>query len=332
MPKRNLVILAESRYQISKRVFAEAMASLSSADFSGGSGTGQLLEEITDPGSSSGDNLASLMRFGWSNQQQTSEYSIGYQTVGSNYVTLGNLFLLNNRNALRLEGKQKFSKGKGQIRAYYLKYSPNGNGSEATAATRQDQISGELSWRIGKKGSRVWARYSPCFFFQNLEANAISAVQLNLASIGGQWILQRKNKGQWVSMVQLTNYSDQSSFGDTTIFTGSWYGMLSQTYSTDKYQLSVLTNLGIKRDNWRVLQDFNVEINHSFSMKNVQWTQGTQILKRVYDKGTFLGGVGNLQLKLNYWLRLGVGGAYYWALKKDQKNQFYLNTTANWRF
>jgi hypothetical protein len=329
--KKNVLFGLESRYLISEHVFADLTASVSAADFTGQLGTKELLGGLYNPSASIGKNMASLLRFGWKSKKGIAEYAVGYQIVGSNYVTLGNLFLLQNRHAVRVEGKQRFLQNRGQVKITYIKGSANGS-SDVNAAVQQDQFSGELSYRLSKTGSRVWASYSPSYYVQSGQGSEDAIYQLNLITIGAQWMMPRTPKGQWMTMLQMTNFSDQSQFGDTSVVTDLLYLMLAPTYASNKYRVTLLFNTGFDKHAVSAVRDFNVDLSQSFLLKKVQLTQGVQLLRRFYGQGLLLGGTGGIQFQLGKGLRASLGGTYFVGLSNAEKNQFYMNSTVSCQF
>lgn len=330
-PKRNVLVSLDSRYLVSERFFIEMTGSVSNVDFTGKAHTKELLENLYGEAAQGRNNMAGLLRAGWKGKKGQSEYTIGYQTVGNNFVTLGNLFLVNNRNAIRLEAKQRFLHSRGQLKIMYVKGTTN-NTTDVNPDIRQDQFSGELSYRLNKHGSRVWANYSPSYYLQNAPGSGSTAYQLDLATVGTQWVFPRRKKGQWMTMLQLTNFADQSQYGDTSIVTGLWYGMLTHTYASEKYLMTALANVGIDKENLQSVRDVNVDITQSFILKNLQLSQGIQVLRRFYGSGLLAGCSGGIQLNVKNKFRIGLNGTYFLGISKDETNQFYVNTTAGWQF
>jgi hypothetical protein len=326
-PKRNVLMSLSSRYLVSEQFFVEMTGSVSSADFTGAATSKELASGFYE----GRNNTAGMFNVGWRSRKGHSEYTVGCQMVGDNFVTLGNLFLLNNRNTLRLEGKQRFLHDRGQLKVLYLKGSTS-NETEITPGVQQDQFSGELSFRLDKRGSKVWARYSPSYYLQSAPGSSSTVYQLNLATAGAQWMFKRGKKGQWATMLQLTNFADQSQYGDTSVVTGIWYGMLTQSYSSDKYMATVLANVGMDKDKLRSVKDFNLDISQSWRMKSLQFTQGVQAVKRFYGSGFLIGGSGGFQFYLKGGLRAGLSGTYYIGVSQGETNQFYLNTSVGWQF
>lgn len=329
-PKQNVVLSVDSRYMVSERVFIELTGSASKADFTGSSSTKELLSGLYNA-EGHGRNMAGLIQVGWKDKKGKSEYLIGYQMVGDNFVTLGNPFLINNRRSIRLEGKQRFGNNRGQMKASYMKGTTN-NTADITPGIQQNRFSGELSYRLTKRGSRIWGTYSPSFYLQNAPGSASALYQLNLATIGTQWMFARGKKGQWITMAQVTNYSDQSQFGDTSTVTGLWYGMLTQTYSSDRYLITVLANLGIDAKDLRTVRDVNVDANQSFIHKTMQISQGFQLVRRFYGSGFLVGGSGGIQIRIKNALRASLGGTYLIGISNGEKNQFYMNFNTSWQF
>lgn len=330
-PRRNVLVSLDSRYLVSERFFVELTGSVSNVDFTGKAHTKELLENLYGEAAQGRNNMAGLMRAGWRDKKGQSEYTIGFQIVGSNFVTLGNLFLVNNRNAIRLEAKQRFLHSRGQLKLMYLKGTTNGT-TDVNPGIRQDQFSGELSYRLNKHGSRVWANYSPSFYLQNAPGSASTAYQLNLATVGTQWVFPRRNKGQWMTMMQLTNFADQSQYGDTSIVTGLWYGMLNQTYASEKYLVTALANVGMDKENLKSVRDVNVDISQSFILKHLQLSQGIQLVRRFYGSGFLAGSSGGIQLNVKNRFRIGLSGTYFIGISEGEANQFFLNSSAGWQF
>ncbi|HOX41467.1 MAG TPA: hypothetical protein PK263_04695, partial [bacterium] len=142
-PKRNVVLSIDSRYMVSENLFIQLTGSASRADFTGSSSTKELLSGLYNNEEGNGSNMAGLLQMGWKDKKGQSEYLIGYQTVGENFVTLGNIFLINNRRSIRLEGKQRFGNNRGQIKAPYIKGTTN-NTTDITPGIQQNRFSGEL--------------------------------------------------------------------------------------------------------------------------------------------------------------------------------------------
>lgn len=330
-PKRNVLMSLDSRYLISDQFFIEMTGSVSSADFTGTSTSKELINSLYGNATQERNNMAGLFRVGWRDKEGHSEYSVGYQTVGGGFITLGNLFLIKNRNALRLEGKQRFMRNRGQLTASYLIGVTNYT-AEITPGIQQNQFSGELSFRLNKHGSRAWVKYSPSYYLQNAPGSSSTVYQMNLAMIGSQWMFPRGEKGQWMTMLQLTNFADESKYGDTSVVTGLWYGMLTQTYSSDKYMVTALTNVGIDKEDLKSVRDVNVDISQTWMLKSIQFTQGIQVIKRFYGSGFLVGGSGGIHFNTKKQFRIGLNGTYYMGVSNSEKNQFYFNSSASWQF
>jgi hypothetical protein len=135
-----------------------------------------------------------------------------------------------------------------------------------------------------------------------------------------------------MTMLQLTNFADQSQYGDTSVVTGLWYGMLTQTYSSDKYMVTALANIGMDKEKLRSVRDVNLDLSQSWMMKNMQLSQGIQVVKRFYGSGVLVGGSGGIQFNIKRRFRAGLSGTYYIGVSNGETNQFYLNSSAGWQF
>jgi hypothetical protein len=331
-PKRNVLLTLDSRYMVGKSFFMDGTVGASNSDFSGKTPTQELLNGIYTNTSTSASNLATLVRAGWKNEQLGAEWSAGYQTVGSNFVTLGNLFLLSNRNALRLEGRQHFLRNKGEMRLTWLHGASNGS-SNLYPGIKQDQLSGYLSYRFDRRGSRIWASYSPAYFLQSSAGSLPSAYQINLTTAGIQIMYPHaKGKGQWVTVFQGTNFADHTQFNDTSTVTGLAYGTLTNSFIRGKYTLTSLTNIGANSKNLRQIHDWSQDFSHSLDLGKIQITQGIQALKRFYDANLYAGGSAGIHCTAVKRLRFGANATYLFGLTPGSKNQIYVNTTLSTRF
>lgn len=331
-PKHSTMITVDARNVIMKNLFIDLVGTISNADMTGSSNTNTLMQGMyEDIKSGSGKKMAGLARMGWQSLNSSSEWSIGYQTVGDQFASNGNPFLIKNRNTLRIEGKQSLAKRRLQIKGSLIRGLSN-KSNNINPDTDQWQYSGELSYRIGKRGTRIWANVKPAFFTQEAAGSEPIIYQANLASLGSQIMYKPGKKGQWSSMLHFTNFSDQTQFGDSAIVSGMVYSTCVHSYATQKYSFSISGNLGLDGKNIKRVIDYSAEASQTFSLRLVQITQGIQMVKRFYQKGTLAGG--NISIQLNNFRRIQVGAglSYLHPLSNGNKEQLFINTSAAWRF
>lgn len=332
MPKRSVALTLDSRYELSDHFYLNLTGSLSGADFSGKANADELFSGMYKQTVNGSRNLACLAQVGWKDKAGNNDISIGYQIVGSEFTTLGNLFLLKNRNTIRVETRHRIWQNRLHAKITYVQGITNA-GNTLYPGIRQNQFSGTLSYRLDKRGSRIWSTYSPSYYLQEAPGTSGSVLYaLNLVTAGGQIQYPRSRKGQWVSIVQLTNYSDQAQYGDTSTVSGLWYGMVMQSWVSEKYSFTILSNLGFEQSNWSSVRDLNIDVNQSFTLKGFQISQGLQLIKRPFDNGLFAGITAGAQIITGQSIRLGVHCTYLYALSSSTQNQVFLNTTLGWQF
>jgi hypothetical protein len=332
LPRENVVVTLDSRYLIKNYFFIDFLFGVSNSENGRLEGFKSLMQHLYD---NNGDNsisrrLASIAKVGWRDEHGNSEWSAGFQGIGDLYETMGNPFLLKNRRALRIEGKQRFFKQCLQLKGIYV-YGFS-NSSSLYPSVNQEQISGEASLRLDRRGSKVWAKYSPNLFLQTASGIKNAVYQLNLASAGVQIRYKPTRRGQWSTMIQITNYADHSTYGDTSTMSGLWYLMAFQSYTSGKYNITFLNNTGVDRRNPGIIKDMTEDVSQTFFMKKIQLSQGVQIVKHVYDKGLFAGGSAAIKMQGTQRLKFGLSMTYLFSLNAGLKNQYFLNSTASWQF
>ena len=330
LPKQNVVISLESKYLLSPQFYLEVTAGLYNSDFTGFATSKVLLSGLYESVGEKQDNLAGLAKIGWKGKNGMAEYSIGYQIVGDKYVTLGNLFLLTNRKSVKVEGRQKFIKGRGQLQVSYTNGTTHGN-TDLVPGIKQEQVSGRLSYRLNKRGSRIWGSYSPGIFLQQAPESKVSLYQLNLVTAGLQWMFKSGRRGKWMTVAQVTNFSDLTNYGDTSVVTGLYYGMITQSFLAPNYTFSVLGNVGLDHQNAGKIRDFCTDISQTFIRKHIQLKQGIQVIKRFYGSGLLVGGSAGIEQTFQSKLRIGLGGMYLFDVFGMEKNQFYCNASISWQ-
>lgn len=332
-PKRSVVISADSRYNISEGFFVTCFMGISNSDFTGHSDIQKLLNELYAPDKRA-SNLAILAQVGWRSRSGQSEFLAGYQQVGSQYQSLGNMLLINNRQAIRLESRQTLFHKRCQLKMTALLGRPKEKGGVAIyPAVRENQFVGELSWRLDKRGSRAWTRYCPNTYLQQGEGGPLALYQVHLFNTGLQILLQAAPKELWSSSFQVTNYTDHSQFGDTSTVTGLWYSLLTQTYSARRYGFFASFNIGFDQNSRWNAKDINGEFSQSFILsKSFQLTQGIHLIRRYHDQNLLTGGSIAIQLSTKGHLRLALGGMYFSNLTTRHTHEYYLTSSASWQF
>lgn len=330
MPRQCVVVTLNSRYSMLNAFFIEATAGLSNADYTAGNSTGELLKGLYG-NKDKKPNTAASLRIGWESSSQQTAVSLGVQSVSPEYSTMGNLFLIPNRNAFQVEARQHFWKSRGQIKVMYQKSLPFGS-STLTPATRQDQLFGEISCQLDKRGSRIWLSSSPGYYLST-GAGAVSAgYQINQLTTGIQMVWHSSENAQWVSMAQLMNYADHSQFGDTATSTGLVYGLLTQTISSGRYTCNVLLNAGFDRKDSGAVRDVNAEVSQLIRLGKWQVTQGIQTVRRFYNTNWYAGVSAGLQLDMAKQLRIGANMTYLYSLDSQKTNQYFITTSMSWQF
>lgn len=136
----------------------------------------------------------------------------------------------------------------------------------------------------------------------------------------------------WMTVFQFTNYFDASQFSDTTIVSGLWFGQMIQTFSSGKYALSVMANIGVEQEDIRQLRDFNIDCTQTYKWKKIQVSQSLQAIKRFYGNGTLIGGGAGMQYNLVEKLSIGLKATYLAGVSQTENSQYYFNTFINWKF
>ncbi|MDX2280210.1 MAG: hypothetical protein NW218_11525 [Saprospiraceae bacterium] len=328
--RKNVLLNLDGRYNLNKAFYVTMLAGLANSDFSGKSEFNNLLNELYDKQNKM-DNFAGIANIHWRAFQGKTELAFGFQHIGFDYISLGNPYLLVNRNSLKLEWIQHLLKHRAKLKFNILASQDAGTKS-MNANFRQRQLSGEFSFRLDKRGSRLTASYTPAYFRQFTNSEIGVVYQINLINISLQILYPRTTRGQWVSTFHCANYQNQIQFQDSSAISGLWYLLGGQYFQSKHYTFTASCNAGMDPAKQFRLRDFNADVSQGFQLNKLNLQQGFQVIKRYYEQGYLTGFSIGIQTKFKGALTLGVRGNYLWALSNTQKNQFYFQSALGWKF
>jgi hypothetical protein len=330
--RNNIVATCDARMQIDNSVFFEATGSLSSADFGGAKGASDLLNELYKNAVTGSSNFAYLIRSGWENNKRTHIIVLEYQSIGDQFVSLGNPLLIPGRSNVRINTKHQLFNKKMRI-GFLYGYGIGKSSNNLYPEISQNQMSIDLSLQISKQGGRVWLNYSPNHIAQKLNSESTGSLfQFNMTSLGCQLIYPVFNSMHWTGMLQVSNFYNLSAYQDTSFLSGLWYTHFNQSIASGKYSISMTTSLGADQNDLANIRDVNMDITQSFTIGKHQFSQGFQYVRRPFDSATLFGGsIGaTLHLKENLDARLNL---VYWAdTQSSQSNQILINTGISYAF
>lgn len=330
--RNNIVATCDTRMQIDNSVFFEATGSLSGADYGGNKGATELLNDLYKNAVTGSSNFAYLIRSGWEDMEKKHVISLEYQSIGDQFVSLGNPLLIPGRSNIRLNTKHQLFNKKLRLGFLYA-YGTGVSNNNLYPDINQNQMSIDLSLRISKQGGRIWLAYSPNHIAQKPNSESTGSLfQFNMTSLGCQLIYPVFNSMHWAGMLQISNFYNLSAYQDTSFLSGLWYTHFSQSIASEKYSISMSTSLGVDQDDLAKIKDVNMDITQSFSLGRHQFSQGFQYVKRPFDSTTLFGGSIGATIHLfdDLDARFNV---MYWVDTQDRKNnQMLINSGISYAF
>ncbi len=323
---KNILVGLTAKQYIGKSLFVGTQMVLSNTDMIGASTVGNLLESDTGEQIS---RSALEYHIGYHSKKSKSTLETGYSYIGGGYQTLGNPFLITNRNDASIKLKQKLLKERlSLVGEFRINISKN-NGF--TPETQQNLYTLDASYRINKKGARVWLKYQPMTFAQKIGETA-NAIQLNTAILGIQAGGKLTKRLKWNTVWQAMNFRQESSIADTALVTGREYLTGYHTLIGGKWMLGCNHYGGFERGE---LKEGQLGLTATLFRKAVNIETGLQVLKRPFDLDLRYGATWGFTAKLRKWGDIGIRATWLRQLgniKTNENNGFYGNSTVRMFF
>jgi hypothetical protein len=172
------------------------------------------------------------------------KWSLGYSYIGNQYISLGNPFLMNNRQLIRANLHKSLLNNNLQIKIGFDKQLAAGN-SALTPAIDQTGWRVESSLKYGRN-QRLAVQIMPRYYLMAASGSPNAIARYDVYNI--QNTLQGKvGGGRWLSMVNLTNMNMTVPMADTVRFTGlNYFFTQNQWLPSEKWLFSLTGNLGLE--------------------------------------------------------------------------------------
>jgi hypothetical protein len=319
--QNNALLGTNGKYFLTKKFYLNGQGILSAVDGIGNDNTNGLIRKL---GESSLKNAVCDVGIGYSLNNQTLEISFSH--IGELYQTLGNPFLLTNRNDIRIKSKNSFFKRKiSIITEVRLGTTPN---SQISVNSQRNLFSVDLKYLINKKGDRIWSKYQPATFSQKVQEQTEFLIY-NTATIGYQKNGKFGEKNHWTALIQMMNYRQETSIGDTAFVVGRKYSHFQYIVSSPKWA-STFTSYG----GWDkgVLREGQISMNHSITWSKIQVDFGVQTLKRPFYSGMIIGNTLGSSTKWKNSSQLGIKGTLFFNPQTGNNVGYYLSSFFRTRF
>jgi hypothetical protein len=174
----------------------------------------------------------------------TWKWSLGYSYIGNQYISLGNPFLMNNRQLIRADFHQTFFNNALKVKLGFDKQLAAGN-TMLTPAIDQTGWRIESSLKYGGN-QRLTVQIMPRYYLLSASGSPNAIARYDVYNI--QNTVQGKIGGsRWLSMVHLTNMNMTIPMGDTVRFTGlNYFFTQNQWLPSEQWVLSLMGNLGLQ--------------------------------------------------------------------------------------
>ena len=225
--------------------------------------------------------------------QDNLSLKIGYFSIGSQYRSLGNPFLLRGRQGLSLDLTSELWRNK-LFWNTSLRYGFSIH-QEAVQNFKDMQLSTELVFKLSKQNTLV-ARYLPSYYLQNGFAevtsnNNIYSVQANLFG--------KIARSQFVSVINITNLKTDFHFSDSLSANELVYLYAQKMLMVGQHQtVDLMVSIGSPNFSFQVIQDFLNQISYQIRWKQLTLGGGIQLLKQQWHPYLQYGGLLKLNLKI----------------------------------
>jgi hypothetical protein len=173
------------------------------------------------------------------------QWSLGYDYIGTKFTTLGNPYLLNNRQILRGSFGKSFWQQKLSLKLAYDKNISLPNTTAWQPTIDQTGFSAELGIRYGRN-NRFVAKLAPRYFLLSAAGGTEGVGRNDVYTIQNTWQGKIK-KMRWLSFINLTNINILMPMRDSGQLSGYNYVFMQNMLTiSDKWTLSAVGNLGLE--------------------------------------------------------------------------------------
>jgi hypothetical protein len=251
----------------------------------------------------------------------TWQWSLGYDYIGTKFTTLGNPYLLNNRQILRGAFGKTFWQQKLTVKLAYDKNIGLPSSLNWQPHVDQTGFSAELGMRYGRN-NRFVAKLAPRYFLISAAGGTEGVGRNDVYTIQNTWQGKIKTM-QWLSFINLTNINTLMPLRDSGRLSGfNYVFMQNMLMINNKWTLSALGNLGLEGTlKTATIREATAQLNSQWTMKNGTFSFGVQSFKTVTGDRQ-LGGNLSGSIKAP---KLGIFGLQFSYRESTQSNRSDLN-------
>jgi hypothetical protein len=184
------------------------------------------------------------LKVGTSERLTAWKWLLGYSYIGNQYISLGNPFLMNNRQLIRGDIYKDFFGNHLNIKIGFDKQIAAGSAA-ITPAIDQTGWRVEGSLKYGRN-QRLAVQIMPRYYLLAASGSPNAIARYDVYSL--QNTLQgRIGDSRWLSMVNLTNMNMTIPMADTVRFTGlNYFFTQNQWLPSEKWVFSMMSNIGLE--------------------------------------------------------------------------------------
>ena len=241
----------------------------------------------------------------------------GYFYNGKDYVTLGNPFLLTNRQGVNLAARYKLLKNKLSLNGD-IKFSKNIE-TDVVSPFKDIQYLGEVNYRFGKANS-ISGRFMPNVFTQELGASGELVANNNIYNIQANFQNSIKSN-QLYTVVNLTNLRSDIQLIDTISIDERSYLYMQEIFmmlNGNSINMSLIT--GNDNLNFKSITDFLFQLDGTVQFNKCSFNIGSQIIKQEGTDDWQIGLVNRLRFNIFERGSLNFNSIYRRSISKEFGN------------
>ena len=288
-PKQNRVVAWKGQLAFEEQLGLTSEFAFSDLDFGN--------QSAIDFGNQSGWNsqkMAIATKFSFKPKSNKLKIGTGYFYTGPQYSSLGNPFLLTNRQGVSLEAKGDLFNRRIILNGT-AKYGKSIDESLFNAF-KDFQFLGEATFRFGKRNS-LKASVMPNVYNQNIYDNQEVRSQNVIYSVQGTFVKKIK-RTQAITVFNMTNLRTNFQILDSTQINNSVYLYLQEmVILTERQSLNFTGMLGTENGFSTNFSDVLFQTDYSIAFDRLSLTAGIQYIKDQYTKKPQYGFINSLNFK-----------------------------------
>lgn len=289
-PKQNRVFAWKGQVRLSDQI--EAISEIALSDNILGNIQGIIPENQSTPLI---PKSSSKLELGFNPRKTNFQFGLGYFYSGARFKTLGNPFLLTNRQGVHLNAKGNILKNRINLNAQF-KYGQSID-ENFVDEFKDIQFFGEVRFKLSKQNMLTFS-VMPNIFRQGLPETQGVQNENTIYTLQGNFYKQIKNT-QAITTLNITNLRSNFQFVDSIQLDNSIYIFLNESiFLSEKQSINASLMIGKERSLSGPLEDLLSQLDYKFRTQKMNFSTGLQLIQDRFYEGLQFGIVNSIQFSI----------------------------------